>query len=82
MSYHLELTVEALSELNQLTSTIQQRIIKKLNWLVENFDHITPIKLTANLSNFFILAQARCLLHRNLPAPFFLIIHSSIGLFN
>jgi len=29
MSYHLELTAEALSELNQLTSTIQQRIVKK-----------------------------------------------------
>jgi len=30
-------------------------LLKKLNWLVENFDNVTPIKLTANLSDFFKL---------------------------
>jgi mRNA interferase RelE/StbE len=53
--YNLELKPVALSELEKLSSTIQERIVKKLVWLSENFEKITPINLTANLIGFFKL---------------------------
>jgi mRNA interferase RelE/StbE len=53
--YNVELKPVALSELEKLTSSSQDRIVKKLIWLSENFEQITPIKLTVNLSGFFKL---------------------------
>lgn len=39
MSYQVEFTSEAVIGLEALTSTIQERILRKIRWLVENFDN-------------------------------------------
>ncbi|MFB2972342.1 type II toxin-antitoxin system RelE/ParE family toxin [Aerosakkonema sp. BLCC-F183] len=34
---------------------MRERIDKKINWLAENFEEITPMPLSANLAGFFKL---------------------------
>ena len=41
--------------MEKLTQTAQDRIIKKIDWLTNYFDKITPQALTANLSGFYKL---------------------------
>ena len=55
MSYLTEYEPEALTDLAKLDQFICNRIIKKINWLAENFEQITPQPLTADLSGFFKL---------------------------
>jgi mRNA interferase RelE/StbE len=55
MSYLTEYEPEALADLAKLDQVICKRIIKKINWLAENFEQITPQPLTADLSGFFKL---------------------------
>jgi mRNA interferase RelE/StbE len=55
MSYNVEFTPEGLDSLEELTSTIQERILRKIRWLSENFDDVTPQALSANLSGLFKL---------------------------
>lgn len=55
MTYYVEFTSEATDGLEQLTSTIQQRILSKIRWLSENFDNLTPQALSADLSGLFKL---------------------------
>ena len=42
MKYKIEIRPEAVKDLEQLDSTVARRILKKLNWLKENFDLIVP----------------------------------------
>jgi mRNA interferase RelE/StbE len=49
MSYTIEYKPSSLEDLKQLNRQIQSRIIKKIIWLAENFEDITPLALTANL---------------------------------
>lgn len=53
MCYFLELKQKVIDQLNKINPTIQQRIIKKLQWLEDNFENIIPLPLTANLSGFY-----------------------------
>ncbi|MGI0483525.1 type II toxin-antitoxin system RelE family toxin [Geminocystis sp. CENA526] len=53
MCYALELKQKAIEQLNKINPTIQQRIIKKIQWLEDNFENIIPLPLTANLSGFY-----------------------------
>lgn len=55
MPYQVEFTPAAINDLEQLTSTIQQRIWIKIRWLAENFDNVTPQALSAELSGLFKL---------------------------
>jgi mRNA interferase RelE/StbE len=49
MSYTIEYKSQSLENLEKLDRQIQSRIIKKIIWLAENFEDITPLALTANL---------------------------------
>lgn len=55
MSYSVEFTAEAVVNKAKLTQAVQDRISNKINWLVENFEQITPMSLSANLAGFFKL---------------------------
>lgn len=55
MSYQVEFTAEAIAGLEVLTSTIQQRLLRKIRWLSENFDNLTHQALSANMSGLFKL---------------------------
>ena len=55
MSYSIEYQLEAIADLKRLTSVIQSRIIKKIEWLGKNFDSITPQSLKGNLVGFYKL---------------------------
>jgi mRNA interferase RelE/StbE len=49
MSYVVQYKAESLENLEKLDRQIQSRIIKKIIWLAENFEDITPLAFTANL---------------------------------
>jgi mRNA interferase RelE/StbE len=55
MSYIVEYEPEAFADLEKLPKSVRERIVKKINWLAENFDQINPQSLTADLSGFFKL---------------------------
>jgi mRNA interferase RelE/StbE len=55
MTYSVEFTPEATVELEALSSTIQERIWRKVRWLSDNFDNVSPQALSANLSGLFKL---------------------------
>jgi mRNA interferase RelE/StbE len=55
MSYQVELTPEAIAGLQALTSTIRERLLRKIRWLSENFDNLSPQALSADLSGLFKL---------------------------
>lgn len=55
MNYSVEYEPEALADLEKLTQVVRDRIVSKINWLVENFAQITPQPLTGNLAVFFKL---------------------------
>jgi len=40
--HDVEFTSEAESDLARLSKTIAQRILKKIRWLAENFEDVTP----------------------------------------
>ena len=50
MSYSIQYKAESLEDLEQLDRQSQSRIIKKITWLSENFEDITPLALSANLA--------------------------------
>jgi mRNA interferase RelE/StbE len=55
MSYLTEYEPEAIADLEKLTQTVRERVVKKINWLAENFDQINPQSLTADLAGLFKL---------------------------
>ena len=55
MSYLVEYAPESFAGLEKLTPKIRDRIIKKIDWLADNFDEIVPQSLAANLSGFYKL---------------------------
>ncbi len=55
MSYPIRYEPEAWEDLISLPRQIQSRIIKKIDWLANNFDDITPLELTGNLAGFYKL---------------------------
>jgi mRNA interferase RelE/StbE len=55
MSYLIEYEPEAIDDLEKLTQTVRERVVKKINWLAENFDQINPQSLTADLAGLFKL---------------------------
>ena len=55
MSYCVEFTPEATASLEALTSTIQDRVLRKICWLSENCDDLSHQVLSADLSGLFKL---------------------------
>ena len=55
MSYLVEYAPDSFADLEKLTPTIRDRMIKKIDWLADNFDEIVPQSLAANLSGFYKL---------------------------
>jgi mRNA interferase RelE/StbE len=55
MGYNVEFTLTAIDDLERLSPTIQERILRKIRWLSENFDNVTPQALSADLSGLFKL---------------------------
>ena len=53
MSYRVEFKQKAVADLDSLTKIFQERILKKIKWLSENFNEITPPALSANLTGLF-----------------------------
>ena len=46
MTYHIEFSPEARQDLAQLDKVVAERILRKLRWLSENFDILTPETLS------------------------------------
>lgn len=55
MGYSIQYKAESLDDLEQLDNQIQSRIIKKIIWLSENFEDITPLALSSNLAGSYKL---------------------------
>jgi mRNA interferase RelE/StbE len=53
MAYLVEFTAEATADLEALAPIIQERILRKVRWLSDNFDKVIPQALSANLSGLF-----------------------------
>lgn len=55
MSYSVEYDPQSVRDLEQLVSPLRQRIIKKIQWLADNFEQVQPLPLSANLAGFYKL---------------------------
>jgi mRNA interferase RelE/StbE len=55
MSYSTNFTTESITDLSKIDSNNKLRIVRKIKWLQENFEQITPIPLTGNLIGYFKL---------------------------
>ena len=55
MTYSVEVLEEAVVDLEKLTSATQDRILRKVQWLAENFETLTPLGLSGRLSGLFKL---------------------------
>jgi mRNA interferase RelE/StbE len=52
MSYSIQYKSESIDDLEKLDRQLQSRIIKKIDWLANNFEDITPLELSANLAGW------------------------------
>jgi mRNA interferase RelE/StbE len=52
--YEVEFTAEAEADLERFSKSVAQRILKKIRWLVENFEVITPEPLTGEWKGGFV----------------------------
>ncbi|MGB0562555.1 MAG: type II toxin-antitoxin system RelE family toxin [Spirulinaceae cyanobacterium] len=55
MAYRVEFTSSAIAELGKVSKEVQKRVLRKVRWLGENFDAVTPQPLAANLKGLFKL---------------------------
>ena len=55
MSYNVELRPEALEDLKAIDSVVVDRVLKKLDWLKENFEILTPKSLKGDYKGLFKL---------------------------
>ena len=53
--YQLRLLDAAVDDLTRLDRSIARRIVKRLSWLIENFDLIQPLPLTGNFAGLYKL---------------------------
>jgi mRNA interferase RelE/StbE len=52
MSYQVEFNPVAIENLAALSSKTRESIFRKINWLGNNFEQVTPLGLRANLSGY------------------------------
>lgn len=55
MSYQVQLMPEAAKALYRLDKPVTYRIVNKLKWLSQNFEHITPEPLTGEFRTLYKL---------------------------
>lgn len=55
MAYSVEFKAAALSGLEQISQKNQNRVLRKIRWLTDNFDQLSPQPLTGDLSGLFKL---------------------------
>jgi len=55
MSYQVQLMPEAAKALHRLDKPVTYRIVNKLKWLSQNFEHITPESLTGEFRTLYKL---------------------------
>ena len=55
MTYKIELRAEALEDLKSIDSIVVDRVLKKLEWLKDNFEIITPKSLKGEFKGLFKL---------------------------
>ncbi|MEW6034090.1 MAG: type II toxin-antitoxin system RelE/ParE family toxin [Chloroflexota bacterium] len=55
MSYRVEFTNEAIDDLRRIEKAAAQRILRKVKWLSQNFDTLSPEALSADLRGLFKL---------------------------
>jgi mRNA interferase RelE/StbE len=53
--YEVEFTLEAEDDLSRLSKAIAQRILKKIRWLAENFEMVTPEPLSGEFKGLYKL---------------------------
>lgn len=53
--YEVNFTSEAEDDLARLSKPIAQQVFKKVRWLAENFEQVTPEPLTGQWQGFFKL---------------------------
>jgi mRNA interferase RelE/StbE len=53
MSYGVEFRQEAVDGLRHLDKAVAQRILRRLRWLSDNFDTVTPERLSAEFKGLF-----------------------------
>ena len=53
MPYKVEFSREAVDDLRHLDKAVAQRILRRLRWLSDNFDTVTPEVLNAELKGLF-----------------------------
>lgn len=53
MSYRVEMRPEADENLRGLDKAVAQRVLRRLKWLSENFDSLTPQPLTGEWKGLF-----------------------------
>jgi len=53
--WHFEITDPGKDDLASLDSQTRRRILERLKWFSENFDHITPLPLGGEWRGFFKL---------------------------
>lgn len=53
--WHFLITAEAEENLERLDPPVRKRVIARLEWLVENYDEVTPLPLGGRWRGFFKL---------------------------
>lgn len=53
--WSLEFAIDAEKDLGRLSKNTRERIIEKLDWLINNFENIVPLPLTGEFKDFYKL---------------------------
>ena len=54
-SWQFKITDKAEEDLAKLDAVVRKRITEKLQWMIQNFEYLTPIPLEEPLNGFFKL---------------------------
>jgi len=74
--YKIRLLKEASRNLEQLDKTVAGRIVRKMNWLAENVETMTPKGLRKNLSAYAKLREGNYrVIYQVLPEEEIIIVH-------
>ncbi len=52
MSWQVEFTSEGASDLRKLDQSLQRRVLRRLQWLADNFEAVTPEALSGSLAGY------------------------------